>query len=65
MQVLRPDITLNAEGRLTRLPSEELMLTSWVPREAGVTVMNIPPDLDFLADVAHTIKYRLQSRPGL
>lgn len=49
-------ITLNAGGRLTRLPSEELMLTSWVPREAGVTVINIPSNLDFLADVAYTIK---------
>ena len=28
------------------------MLTTWVPREAKVAVINIPPELDFLADVA-------------
>ena len=32
------------------------MMTSWVPREAKLTVIHIPPQLDFLADIAHTIK---------
>ncbi len=40
-------IALNSGGRKIRLPSDELMLTSWVPREAKVTVLNIPSGLDF------------------
>jgi hypothetical protein len=32
------------------------MLTSWVPREAKTTIMNIPAKWGFLADVAHTMK---------
>jgi hypothetical protein len=49
-------IALRSGGRLTQLPSDELMLTSWVPREANVAIRHIPPKLDFLADVAHTMK---------
>jgi hypothetical protein len=49
-------ITLDSGGRTTRLPSDELMLTSWVPREANVKIQNIPPRLDFLADIASTSK---------
>jgi hypothetical protein len=49
-------ISLDSSGRVTRLPSEELMLTSWVPREANTTIMNIPGGWGFLADVAYTRK---------
>jgi hypothetical protein len=47
-------IRLHSGGQVTQLPSDELMMTSWVPREANVRVINIPPDLDFLADIAYT-----------
>jgi hypothetical protein len=49
-------ITLKSGGHEARLPSDELMLTSWVPREARVAIMDIPSDADFLADIVHTLK---------
>lgn len=49
-------IALSSGGRSTRLPSDELMLTSWVPREAKTTIINIPRDLDFLADLAYATR---------
>ena len=49
-------IALNRGGHITRLPSDELMLTSWVPREAKTTIINIPSGLDFLADLAFAVK---------
>ena len=49
-------ISLNSGGRSTQLPSDELMLTHWVPQEAKATIMHIPPKLDFLADLVRTTK---------
>ena len=48
----------------TFLPSEELMLTSWVPRERGATIMNIPSGLDFLADLVRTRATGAEGPPG-
>jgi len=51
------DVTLKEkDGTKNDLPTAELMLTNWVPREAGVARMHIPRDLEFLADIAMTMK---------
>jgi hypothetical protein len=47
------NIKLKKGGKVTALPSENLMLSSWVPREEGVTIKNIPPHAEFFADVAY------------
>jgi hypothetical protein len=49
------NITLKHRGAVKNLPSESLMLTSWVPREENVTIKNIPPHSAFFADVAYTM----------
>ena len=50
------NITTTQGGSKQILPSEDLMLSSWAPREEGVRIKNIPPRATFLADVAFAIK---------
>ena len=47
------NIKLKKGGKIQELPTANLMLASWVPREEGVTTKNIPPKSEFFADVAY------------
>ena len=44
---------INQDGQRRRLNSEQLIQTNWVPREANLLSIDIPSNLDFLADIVH------------